>query len=115
MIIILIICALLIIFVKRTKTIQSISKSKRHIFIITTLSIFLLEMGDKSQLLIVIWSAHYGNLFYVILAGIIGMLMANVPAIYLGKFLKKIISFKYLKYVSSLIFILAAIVEIYKN
>ena len=48
-------------------------------------------MGDKTQIATVALAAHYGNPMLVIAGTTLGMLMADVPAVFVGnKFAAKI-------------------------
>jgi putative Ca2+/H+ antiporter (TMEM165/GDT1 family) len=50
----------------------------------TTLAFFLAEMGDKTQLATVVLAAQYQALAAVVAGTTLGMMIANVPAVYLG-------------------------------
>ena len=53
-------------------------------FIATLVLFFLAEIGDKTQVATVILAAGYEPLFMVILGTTLGMLLANVPVVFLG-------------------------------
>ncbi len=54
------------------------------VFGATLIAFFLAEMGDKTQIATVALAAHY-SAFYAVVAGTtVGMLIANVPAVFLG-------------------------------
>lgn len=54
------------------------------VFGITLVTFFLAEMGDKTQIATVGLAAHYGNAIAVVFGTTLGMLIADVPAIFLG-------------------------------
>jgi len=54
------------------------------IFGATLVTFFLAEMGDKTQLATVAMAAHYGAPLVVVLGTTLGMLLADVPAVFLG-------------------------------
>jgi putative Ca2+/H+ antiporter (TMEM165/GDT1 family) len=61
------------------------------VFGATLVTFFLAEMGDKTQLATVALAAHYGAPLLVIAGTTLGMLVADVPAVYVGnKFAAKI-------------------------
>lgn len=61
------------------------------VFGATLVTFFLAEMGDKTQLATVALAAHYGAPLLVVIGTTLGMLLADVPAVYLGnKFAAKI-------------------------
>jgi Ca2+/H+ antiporter, TMEM165/GDT1 family len=57
----------------------------RSAFVTTTIAFFLLEMGDKTQVATVALAARYDALAAVVLGTTLGMLIANVPAVWLGQ------------------------------
>lgn len=57
----------------------------------TLLAFFFAEMGDKTQIATVAMAAHYGAPLLVVIGTTLGMLIADVPAVFLGnKFAAKI-------------------------
>lgn len=55
---------------------------KIGVFGATFFTFFLAEMGDKTQLATVAMAAHYANPLIVVAGSTIGMLLANVPAVF---------------------------------
>ena len=53
-------------------------------FIATLLTFFLAEMGDKTQVATMAMVAHFQAYFLVIAGTTTGMVIANVPAVYIG-------------------------------
>lgn len=65
--------------------------SKLGVFGATFITFFLAEMGDKTQLATIALAAHYAAPLMVIAGTTFGMLIADVPAVFLGnKFADKI-------------------------
>ena len=61
------------------------------VFGATLVTFFLAEMGDKTQIATVALAAHYGNPWLVVAGTTLGMLVADVPAVFVGdRFAKKI-------------------------
>lgn len=53
-------------------------------FIATTISFFIAEIGDKTQVATVLLAAKYPSLLQVVAGTTLGMLLANVPVVALG-------------------------------
>lgn len=65
--------------------------SKLGVFGATFITFFLAEMGDKTQLATIALAAHYAAPVMVIAGTTLGMLIADVPAVFIGnKFAQKI-------------------------
>ena len=54
------------------------------VFGATLVTFFLAEMGDKTQLATVAMAAHYGAPLLVVIGTTLGMLIADVPAVFVG-------------------------------
>ncbi len=55
------------------------------IFGATLITFFLAEMGDKTQLATVAMAAHYRTPLVVVIGTTLGMLIADVPAVFIGE------------------------------
>lgn len=58
--------------------------AKYGVFFTTLLAFFMAEMGDKTQVATVALAARYHSMLAVVLGTTFGMMLANVPAVYLG-------------------------------
>jgi putative Ca2+/H+ antiporter (TMEM165/GDT1 family) len=56
----------------------------RSVLFATVIAFFLAEMGDKTQIATVVLAAQYTPLWQVVAGTTIGMLLANVPVVWLG-------------------------------
>ena len=54
-------------------------------FGVTVVAFFLAEMGDKTQVATVMLAARFASLAAVVIGTTLGMLIANVPVVLLGK------------------------------
>ena len=62
----------------------SAPKPRFGAFLATLVAFFLVEIGDKTQVATVVLAARYAPLWQVIAGTTIGMLLANVPVVFLG-------------------------------
>ncbi|MBW3510176.1 MULTISPECIES: TMEM165/GDT1 family protein [Janthinobacterium] len=58
--------------------------AKYGVFLTTLIAFFMAEMGDKTQVATVALAARYHDIYSVVLGTTFGMMLANVPAVYLG-------------------------------
>ncbi len=66
-------------------------KKKMGVFVVTVISFFLAEMGDKTQVVTVALAAHFHDFIGVVSGTTMGMMIANVPVVFLGhKFADKL-------------------------
>lgn len=61
------------------------SIGRRGVFLTTILAFFLAEMGDKTQIATVALAAKYPALAVVVMGTTLGMMLANVPVVFLGE------------------------------
>ena len=54
------------------------------VFGATLITFFLAEMGDKTQIATVAMAAHYAQPLLVVIGTTLGMLIADVPAVFVG-------------------------------
>jgi len=73
-------------------------------FLTTTIAFFLVEMGDKTQIATVALGARFQQVELVTLGTTLGMLLANVPAVYLGHELIRRVPLKAVRMVAALLF-----------
>lgn len=71
----------------------------------TVVAFFLAEMGDKTQIATVALAARYGDLVAVVAGSTLGMMLANVPAVYLGDKVAERVSMAWVHGVSAAIFL----------
>jgi putative Ca2+/H+ antiporter (TMEM165/GDT1 family) len=74
------------------------------VFGATLVTFFLAEMGDKTQLATIALAAHYGAPVLVVIGTTLGMLIADVPAVFVGERLAKRIPMKLVHSIAAAIF-----------
>jgi putative Ca2+/H+ antiporter (TMEM165/GDT1 family) len=56
----------------------------RGVLVATIVAFFIAEMGDKTQVATVVLAAQYSPLWQIVAGTTLGMLLANVPVVFLG-------------------------------
>ena len=78
--------------------------TKFGVFSATLITFFLAEMGDKTQVATVALAAHYAVPLLVVLGTTLGMLIADVPAVFVGDKLANKIPMKVVHSIAAAIF-----------
>jgi len=74
-------------------------------FLTTLVAFFLVEMGDKTQVATIALGAQYQNVLLVTAGTTLGMMIANVPAIFLGHELLKRVNLDTVRRIAALLFL----------
>jgi Ca2+/H+ antiporter, TMEM165/GDT1 family len=74
------------------------------VFLVTLLTFFLAEMGDKTQVATVMLAAKYHALAMVVAGTTLGMMVADIPAVLLGKVAAPKIPFKLVRLIAAVLF-----------
>ena len=84
--------------------------SRFGVFGTTVIVFFLAEMGDKTQIATVMLAARYDSIVGVVAGTTLGMMLANVPVVFLGERVTRILPLRTVHIVSALVFaVLAAL------
>ncbi len=83
--------------------------SRFGVFGATLITFFLAEMGDKTQIATVALAAHYASPLLVVIGTTLGMLIADVPAVFIGDKLATKIPMKLVHTIAAGIFALLGI------
>jgi putative Ca2+/H+ antiporter (TMEM165/GDT1 family) len=79
------------------------------VFGATLITFFLAEMGDKTQIATIAMAAHYANPLWVVIGTTLGMLIADVPAVFVGDKLASRIPMKLVHSIAAAIFALLGV------
>ncbi|KCZ84831.1 hypothetical protein HAD_04090 [Hyphomonas adhaerens MHS-3] len=74
-------------------------------FLTTLVAFFLVEMGDKTQVATIALGARFDNLFMVTMGTTLGMMLANVPAVFLGHELIERVPLNIVRIIAALLFL----------
>jgi putative Ca2+/H+ antiporter (TMEM165/GDT1 family) len=81
-------------------------KAGRHgAFVTTMITFFLVEMGDKTQIATMALAAQFQNLLLVASGTTLGMLVADVPVVFLGERLTRLIPAAKMRTMAALLFV----------
>jgi putative Ca2+/H+ antiporter (TMEM165/GDT1 family) len=90
---------------KPDKLKESVRESSRYgVFALTCVVFFLAEMGDKTQIATIALAARYDALMRVVIGTTLGMMIANVPVVFLGSAASHRIPFRAVRIVAALLF-----------
>ncbi|MGE5125732.1 MAG: TMEM165/GDT1 family protein, partial [Betaproteobacteria bacterium] len=82
------------------------------VFLTTLVAFFFVEMGDKTQLATVALAARFGSLLAVVSGTTLGMMAANVPAVWVGETLARRIDMRWMRWVAAALFLLLAVLTL---
>jgi Ca2+/H+ antiporter, TMEM165/GDT1 family len=83
------------------------------VFLTTLIAFFFVEMGDKTQLATVALAARYHSLVAVVSGTTLGMMIANVPAVWVGEALAHRINMKWMRWVAAGLFVLLGVLTLF--
>ena len=86
--------------------------SSHGIFITTIIAFFLAEMGDKTQIATVALAAHYGSLIPVVAGTTLGIMIADVPAVWFGDWVIKHVPIRAVHITAAVIFAILGLVTL---
>ena len=87
---------------------------KLGVFGATLITFFLAEMGDKTQIATVALAAHYGAPLLVVIGTTVGMLVADVPAVFVGNRFAAKIPMKLVHSIAAGIFAVMGLLTLFK-
>jgi putative Ca2+/H+ antiporter (TMEM165/GDT1 family) len=87
---------------------------KSGVFITTLFTFFLAEMGDKTQVATIAMAAHYPSPLMVVIGTTLGMMLADVPAVFLGNSFAKKLPLKLIHGIAAAIFFVMGVLVLLK-
>ncbi|MDE2264706.1 MAG: TMEM165/GDT1 family protein [Alphaproteobacteria bacterium] len=90
---------------KREHLDESKEVGGRQAFAATFFAFFVAEMGDKTQIATMALAAGYTNLFAVVAGSTTGMMLANIPAVFVGHTFAARLPLQMIRYVASAVFV----------
>jgi putative Ca2+/H+ antiporter (TMEM165/GDT1 family) len=83
------------------------------VFLTTLFVFFLVEMGDKTQLATIALAARYDALIFVVAGTTLGMMLANIPAVWMGEALGRRVNMKIMRWIAAALFVLMGLIALY--
>lgn len=93
---------------------ETLIAKRLGVFGATLITFFIAEMGDKTQIATIAMAAHYQSAFIVVCGTTLGMLIADVPAVFLGNQFASKIPMKLIHGVAAAIFALMGLLTLLK-
>lgn len=93
---------------------ESIPFANWGVFLTTLGAFFLAEIGDKTQIATFILAAQYHNLLEVVAGTTVGMLLADVPAVFLGQHFANKLPLKWVRLAAAALFLILGIIVLLK-
>jgi putative Ca2+/H+ antiporter (TMEM165/GDT1 family) len=82
------------------------------VFVTTLIAFFLVEMGDKTQLATMALAARYDSLLAVVAGTTLGMMLADVPAVWVGEALARRVNMKVMRRGAAGLFVLLGVLAL---
>jgi len=84
-------------------------RSRGGVFLTTLVAFFFVEIGDKTQIATSLLAARFHEIALVTAGTTLGMMIANVPAVFLGEAATKVIPLNVVRIVAAVIFALIGV------
>ncbi|WP_220808283.1 TMEM165/GDT1 family protein [Noviherbaspirillum aridicola] len=82
------------------------------VFATTVIAFFLAEMGDKTQVATIALAAKFSGFYAVVAGTTLGMMIANVPAVFLGERIMRVVSLRLVHGIAAAIFAVLGVVTL---
>jgi len=87
-------------------------RARLGVFGTTLVAFFLAEMGDKTQIATVALAARYADLVAVVGGSTLGLMLANVPAVFLGDKVARMVPMRLVHLVSAALFLVLGVLTL---
>jgi Ca2+/H+ antiporter, TMEM165/GDT1 family len=90
------------------------SVPKYGVFLTTIVAFFLAEMGDKTQVATVMLAARFNAWASVVAGTTVGMMLANVPVIFLGDRIVRKVPIRLVHIIGALVFLVLGVLALWR-
>jgi putative Ca2+/H+ antiporter (TMEM165/GDT1 family) len=77
---------------------------RRGVFLTTLVAFFLVEIGDKTQIATTLLAARFHDVALVTAGTTLGMMLANVPAVYFGEAATRVVPLVWMRRIAAAVF-----------
>lgn len=88
---------------------RAVNMNAGGVFLTTLAAFFLVEIGDKTQIATSLLAARFQDIALVTIGTTLGMMLANVPAVFLGEAVTKIVPLPYVRIAAAILFALIGV------
>jgi putative Ca2+/H+ antiporter (TMEM165/GDT1 family) len=81
------------------------TRTQGGVFLTTLVSFFLVEIGDKTQIATIALAAQYHDVLVVASGTTTGMMLANIPAVFLGHGITRVLPLQWLRIAAALLYL----------
>lgn len=85
---------------------DALARGHGSVFLTTLIAFFLVEIGDKTQIATALLAARFQDIAAVTLGTTLGMMLANIPAVYFGEAAARFVPLTYVRMAAALVFVL---------
>jgi Ca2+/H+ antiporter, TMEM165/GDT1 family len=82
------------------------------VFVLTVVTFFMAEMGDKTQIIALALAARYNSLAAVVAGTTLGMMIVNVPTVLFAERATKWVPVKVVRIVAALIYAILGVITL---
>ena len=94
---------------------QTLSESRgSRVFVVTFVAFFLAEIGDKTQIATVAMAAHYSEVLLVVAGTTLGMLIADVPAVFAAESIATRVPLRLIRAIAAAMFFVLALLTAFR-
>jgi putative Ca2+/H+ antiporter (TMEM165/GDT1 family) len=83
------------------------------VFVNTMMAFFLAEMGDKTQIATVMLAAEYQSWLWVVAGTTLGMMLANVPVVWLGERITRLVPLTWVHRICATVFVVLGLMVLF--
>jgi len=82
------------------------TRSRGGVFLTTLVAFFFVEIGDKTQIATSLLAGQFHNIVLVTIGTTLGMMVANVPAVYFGEAITRVVPLPRVRLIAATLFAL---------